>query len=39
MSFIIELLGLFIVIMLFGFMPGIILGAYLHKYIIYEEED
>lgn len=39
MSFLSNWLALFIVIMMFGFVPGVLVGAYLHEDIYVEEDD
>lgn len=38
MSYLLNWLALFIVIMMFGFVPGVIVGAYLHEDIFIKED-
>ena len=38
MSYLLNWLALFIVIMMFGFVPGVIVGAYLHEDIFVKED-
>ena len=39
MSYLLNWLALFIVIMMFGFVPGVLVGAYLHEDIFVKEDE